>query len=112
MLVWSLKSGAFREAAGRFLAGQASPPAGITLLGRWHSTDLSIGFTLYEGDDAAAMYAGSAPWADLLDLKTHIVVEDAEVGPILAQTLAAGQQPEKEAIRNPPSGRKPASSTH
>jgi hypothetical protein len=98
MLVWSLKPGTLREAASRFLAGQATPPAGITLLGRWHSVDLNIGFSLYEGSDAAAMYAGSAPWADVLDLKTHIVLEDAEAGPILARTFGAQQQIPSEPV--------------
>lgn len=91
MLVWSLKSGALREAAGRFLAGQANPPDGLTLLGRWHSVDLSIGFSLYEGADAAAMYAASTPWADILDLKVYVVVEDAEAGAILSQTFGAAE---------------------
>jgi hypothetical protein len=92
MLVWSLRPGALREAAGRFLAGQAVPPDRITMLGRWHSVDLSTGWTLYEGDDAAAMYAGSAPWAELLDLKVHVVVEDPEAGRVLAQTFGASER--------------------
>lgn len=98
MLVWSLRPGALREAAGRFLAGQAVPPDGITMLGRWHSVDLSTGWTLYEGDDAAAMYAGSAPWADLLDLKVHVVVEDADAGRVLAQTFGAREQAPREPV--------------
>jgi hypothetical protein len=98
MLVWSLRPGALREAAGRFLAGQAVPPDGITMLGRWHSVDLSTGWTLYEGDDAAAMYAGSAPWAELLDLKVHVVVEDADAGRVLAQTFGAREQAPREAV--------------
>jgi len=98
MLVWSLKSTALREAAGRFLAGQAAAPEGLTLLGRWHAVDLSVGFSLYEGADAAAMYAASAPWADLLDLKVHVVVEDADAGRVLAQTFGAKEQAPREPV--------------
>ena len=84
MTTWSLKPGAFSEAVKRFLAGEATPPEGATLLGRWHSADLSIGFTLTETSDPTTLYRASTPWADLLDLKAYIVIEDNEAGPILA----------------------------
>jgi len=85
MLTWSLKSGeGFNEAVRRFLAGEAAPEPGQKILGRWHSVDLSTGFALYESDDAASNYAAAAKWADVLDLRTYLVVEDAEAGPILA----------------------------
>ena len=85
MATWSAKSAAgFTEAVRRFLAGQAAPPEGVKILGRWHSVDLSIGFTLYETDNMAALYAAAAAWADILDLKNYIVIEDSEAGPVLA----------------------------
>ncbi len=84
MTVWSVKPGAMREAVQRFLAGQAAPVEGVTLLGRWHSVDLSHGFSLYESDDVAALHRGSARWSDVMDLKTSLVIEDAEAGPSLA----------------------------
>jgi len=85
MSTWTAKSGeGFTEAVRRFLAGQADPPAGVKILGRWHSVDLSIGFTLYETDNAAAFYQAGVVWADILDLRNYIVIEDAEAGPILA----------------------------
>jgi hypothetical protein len=84
MSVWNLKAGAFSEAVRRFLAGEAAPPEGVTLLGRWHCTDFSAGFSLYETNDPAALYAGAARWADILDFKSSIVVEDDVAGPALA----------------------------
>lgn len=85
MATWSMKSGAaFTEAVRRFLAGAGAPEEGVRMLGRWHSIDVSIGFTLYETDDIAKLYAGAAKWADVLDLKNYIVIEDEEAGPILA----------------------------
>jgi len=84
MMTWSAKSGeGFTEAVRRFLAGQAAAPEGVKILGRWHSVDVSTGFTLYETDNAAAFYAGAAVWADLLDLKSYMVIEDGEAGPVL-----------------------------
>lgn len=84
MTTWAAKPGALREAVGRFLAGQAAPGEGVTLLGRWHNVDLSEGFSLYETTDAAALHRSAAPWAELMDLKTVLVIEDAEAGPNLA----------------------------
>jgi hypothetical protein len=84
MTTWSLKPGGFSEAVQRFLAGEAAPPEGATLLGRWHSADLSIGFTLTETSDPTTIYRATAVWADLLDIKAYVVIEDNEAGPILA----------------------------
>jgi hypothetical protein len=85
MVTWSIKSGqSFNEAVKRFLAGEAAPEPGVKLLGRWHSIDLSTGFSLYETDNLVALYAGAAKWADILDLKNYIVLEDNEAGPVLA----------------------------
>ena len=84
MSTWSLKPGVFREAVQRFLAGEAAPAPGVTLLGRWHAVDLSCGFSLVETNDPAALYRTSAPWGDILDLKSHIVIEDGDAGSILA----------------------------
>jgi hypothetical protein len=84
MTTWSVKSGAYRETAERFLAGQAAPQPGVTLLGRWHAVDLSCGFSLYEVENVALLYAGAVKWTELLDFETVPVLEDAEVAPILA----------------------------
>jgi hypothetical protein len=85
MVTWSAKSGeGVTEAVSRFLAGKAAAPEGVTMLGRWHSVDLSIGFTLYETDDVTRLYAFSIGWADILDITNYIVIEDSEAGPIIA----------------------------
>jgi hypothetical protein len=84
MSTWTLKPGAFHEAVRRFVAGEGAPAEGTTLLGRWHSADLSCGYSLFETSDSAALYAGSAKWADVLDLKHVLVIEDDQAGPVLA----------------------------
>ena len=88
MTTWSAKPETLREAVGRFLAGQGMPAAGVTLLGRCHSADLSGGFSLSESDNPSAVYETAAVWADLLDLKTTLVVEDADAGPVLAKVFS------------------------
>jgi len=58
------------------------------MLGRWHSMDLSCGFTLYETSDAALMYGIATQWADLLEIRNFVVIDDSEAGPILAKNFA------------------------
>jgi hypothetical protein len=50
------------DAVARFLSGEAPPPAGVTILGRWHKADFSGGFTLIECNDAVAAYTDAAQW--------------------------------------------------
>lgn len=85
MVVWSLKPGAsLAEGVRRFLAGEAGPQEGQKILGRWHSVDMSIGFTLIETENPASHYVAASKFADLFDLRTYIVLEDSDVAPILA----------------------------
>jgi hypothetical protein len=85
MVTWSLKpGGALQEAARRFVAGDAAAQEGLKILGRWHSVDLSIGFSLIEGDNLSSHYAAAAKFADILDFRTYLVIEDSEAGPIIA----------------------------
>jgi hypothetical protein len=80
MSTWSPRPGALQEAIQRFLEGEAAPVEGVTLLGRWHSVDSSIGFSLYETDNPAALHHGALRWVDLLEITTYVVIEDAEAG--------------------------------
>jgi len=84
MTTWSVRPEAIQEAVNRFLSGQAAPVEGVSLLGRWHSVDLSHGYSLYETGDAAALYRGAARWSDVMDLETVLVVEDDVAGAALA----------------------------
>jgi hypothetical protein len=85
MSAFSVRPGCWQEAATRFLAGKGQPTKAVTLLGRWHNTDLSGGYSLVETDDPAAAYAFSLEWSDVLEMHIHPVIEDAEAGPALAQ---------------------------
>jgi hypothetical protein len=84
MSTWSLLPGSVRAAAEQFLAGGGGEPEGVKLLGRWHNADCTGGFSLYESNSAAALHLGAAKWADLIEINTVAVVEDAEAGPNLA----------------------------
>jgi hypothetical protein len=84
MTTWTLLPGSVKTAAEQFLAGGGGEPEGVKVLGRWHNVDCSGGFSLYESNDAAALHAGAAVWADVLELTTVPVIEDGEAGPNLA----------------------------
>ena len=87
MSTWTVVPGTLNEAAHRFLAGLAAPPEGVTHLGRWHKADCSGGFVLFETTNPVAIYESAALFADVLEIHTVPVVEDAEAGPVLAKVF-------------------------
>ena len=87
MSTWTVVPGTLREVVERFLVNQGQPAPGVTLLGRWHAADLSGGFALFETTNVAAFYESAAVWADVLEIHTVPVVEDAEAGPVLAKVF-------------------------
>ena len=87
MSTYSIRPGCMPEAAKRFLSGKAVPPAGVKLLGRYHKIDGSGGFTLSETDDPAKLYEFAASWGDVLEVHSHVVIEDADAGPVLGRVF-------------------------
>jgi hypothetical protein len=87
MSTWTVLPGALKETVNRFLARQGQPPEGVTLVGRWHKTDLSGGYVLFETSNPAAFYESAAAWADVLEIHTVPLIEDADAGSILAKVF-------------------------
>lgn len=85
MSTYSIRPGCVPEAARRFISGKAVPPPGLTILGRWHKTDSSGGYTLFESDNPALVFEFAASWADVLEIHSNLVIEDAEAGAALAK---------------------------
>ena len=73
------------EAIARFKATGGQPPKGAKLVGRWTSADFSGGFVLLESDDTKALTEFSLMWSDAIELKLVPVLEDADLGQVLAQ---------------------------
>lgn len=73
------------EAIARFKATGGQPPQGAKLLGRWTAADFSGGFDLIESDDVKALTEFSLMWSDLMELRLVPVLEDAELGEVLAR---------------------------
>ena len=87
MSTWTVLPGTLREAVGRFLEGLGQRPHGVTLLGRWRKVDCSGGFVLYETSNPAAFCESAAVWADVLEIHTVPVIEDAEAGAVMAKVF-------------------------
>jgi hypothetical protein len=85
MTEFTIRPGCWPQAAERFLSGKVQVPAGMKMVGRWHNADHSGGYSLFECDDMAAAYAYAAEWSDVLEQRTHPVVEDADAGAGLAK---------------------------
>jgi hypothetical protein len=85
MSTYTIRPGCVPEAVSRFLSGKATPTTGIKILGRWHKTDSSGGYTLFETDNPAALFEFAASWADVLETHSSLVIEDAEAGSALAK---------------------------
>ena len=88
MVVWTLLPGSAVESVDKFLAGDAATPEGVTLLGRWHRMDGAGGYTLYETNQPIQVFRAVVRWADLIEFETHVVLEDGEIGPVLAEEFA------------------------
>ena len=82
---WKFLPGAVPAAAKQFLESGAPAVEGSTILGRWHNADLSGGVVIVETDDPKTAYETAAQWAETIQLSTRPVLEDDEIGPILAK---------------------------
>jgi hypothetical protein len=71
------------ETEQRFLKTGGAPPAGVTMIGRWHGMN-GGGVVIAETNDAKALYSWLAYWNDLLEFETTPCVEDADAGAVLA----------------------------
>jgi Domain of unknown function (DUF3303) len=78
MIVWRTQPGKYQTAVENFLRTGAPLPAGIKSAGRWHVPGSTLGWHLVEGNDLGAVAQHVAEWADLLEIETYPVIEDAE----------------------------------
>lgn len=66
---WSIPKASAVQAEQRFLKTGAAPPAGVTMIGRWHGMN-GGGVLIAETNDAKAFYSWICHWSDLLDFET------------------------------------------
>ncbi len=85
MITFPIEKDTFKEAVARFLDNGGLPPAGVTMLGRWHALGGGEAFILAETDDPRGIYRWVAGWNDLLDFQVVPVIEDEDAQPILKE---------------------------
>ena len=78
---WTIPQATFRPAVAKFLKGGGMPPAGVTLVCRYHGS--GRGWAVVETTDAKALYAWVAEWSEFLPIETDPVLEDADAGAVL-----------------------------
>jgi hypothetical protein len=83
MTLWKTPSGNRDKALERFLKTGGSPPAGIKLIGRWHSVTQGRGVVISETDDAELIAKWCLEWSDLLEFEVVPVLDDSATARIL-----------------------------
>lgn len=83
---WSPDAATRAKGFARFKKTGATTPKGVKLLGRWTRADFSGGYEIVEADDARALGAFALEWSDLMDLNISPVIEDADLGSLIAKT--------------------------
>jgi Protein of unknown function (DUF3303) len=81
MITWKCAPENYRAAVKRFLKTGGPVPKGAKTLGRWHTAASTRGWHLVEGSESAIAEL-NAEWADLLELETLPVVDDAVAGAV------------------------------
>jgi hypothetical protein len=80
---WEISQTARKAAIERFLKTGGAPPAGVKMLGRWHSADGEFGFAIAETDDVKAMAKWSMAWNDLLPMDVRPALNDEGMAAVL-----------------------------
>ena len=83
MITFTIRAENAKAAIQRFKETGGSPPAGVTLVGRWHEMGTGRGFALLESDDPVAVSKMLVGWSDLTDQTTVPVVDDAQIAAAL-----------------------------
>lgn len=74
-----------RDAAqSRFSETGGPPPAGVAMIGRWHSAGGRKGFVVAEASEAAAIAAWVQQWSDILTFEITPVVDDEQMMGVIA----------------------------
>ena len=82
LVTWSLPQATYAAATGRFLATGGMPPAGVTMIGRWHGMS-GKGCAVVETTDPKALYTWLAEWSEYLPIETTPVLEDADAAAVM-----------------------------
>jgi hypothetical protein len=80
---YTLAPGLRDAAQRRFASTGGGPPAGVTMIARYHCAQGLEGFVICETNDAAALARWMQDWTDLLEFRTLPVVDDQTLASII-----------------------------
>ncbi|MDR6859818.1 DUF3303 family protein [Variovorax guangxiensis] len=81
---WRISPGNRNAAIERFVKTGGVPPQGVKMLGRWHDVAQGKGIMISEAEDASAMARWALDWSDLMEMEVHPVLNDEQLGAVLA----------------------------
>jgi hypothetical protein len=84
---WSISSERRNSAIERFLKTGGAPPAGVKMLGRWHSVGRMAGFGVAEASDVTLIQKWVLDWSDLMSMEIHPALTDEQLAPLLAAAV-------------------------
>lgn len=84
---WSINPERRNSAIERFLKTGAVPPAGVTMLGRWHAVGRMTGFGIAEATDVTLIQKWVLEWSDLMSMEIHPALTDEQAAPLLAAAI-------------------------
>jgi uncharacterized protein DUF3303 len=68
----------------RFKQTGGLPPAGVTMLGRWHGIGGRVGFSVVEAADPQAVAKWLQDWTDLISFEVTPVLTDEQFSQVVA----------------------------
>jgi len=68
----------------RFIETGAKPPAGVTMVARWHDIAGGRGVAICETDDPLAVTRWCRAWNDMLEFEIIPVISDEQLASVLA----------------------------
>ena len=68
----------------RFKETGGPPPAGVTMLGRWHTLGGRVGFCVVEAEDPQAVAKWMQDWNDLISFEVTPVLTDEQFAQVVA----------------------------
>ena len=87
MVTFELDAETRMAAIEEFLSSGAPAPEGVKMLGRWHSVNMNIGYTLCETDDLAKLGRWTHEWANMLHFDIQPVMDDEEAGAMFKSAM-------------------------
>jgi|GEM_PF-2558015 len=86
-LDWSRST--LEKIGGKFASGQDVLPEKGEMIARWHAPGSKRAWVVLDLPDSVALQDWLTAWSDYMDVTTHVVVDDEEVGAILQKRLGS-----------------------